>query len=212
MTPSTTSASAKSEDARRKRFRRFSLVPKPGQRGAGKRRTGLKTEYVDDRRRHVPQAHRLLDDLFGRAAPRRNDQERNVQLALIEAIAMAENARVLAEAFTVVRGDEEPGLLQNAARLELVKQLPDLLIEDRDAIVIRGGGKGYVPRRDVSLVQLGPILDQRVLAAINRCDCRNGGSSPAERDRGNGRPCSSGTRKRAAPGVSAGRASRGARD
>ena len=102
--------------------RRCSPVPKTGQRRPGKRRAGLLTEHVDDRRRQVPQAHRLLDDLFGRAAAGGNDQKRNVQLGLIETRAVAENAGVLAETFTVVRGDDQPGSLQNTAPVELVEQ------------------------------------------------------------------------------------------
>src|SRR5262245_8074194 len=86
------------------RRRRRSPVPKTGQRRPGKRRAGLKTEHVDDRRRQVPQAHRLSHDLFGRATPRGNDQKGNVQLGLIETRTVAENAGVLAETLPVVRG------------------------------------------------------------------------------------------------------------
>ena len=47
-----------------------------------------------------------------------------MQLGLIETRAVAENAGVLAEALTVVRGDDQPGSLQNAASPQLVDSLP----------------------------------------------------------------------------------------
>ena len=59
-----------------------------------------------------------------------------MQLGLVETRTMAENAGMLTETLAVVRGDDQPGLLQNPASLQLVDQLPELLIEIRDAVVI----------------------------------------------------------------------------
>ena len=73
---------------------------------------------------------------FVRDPTGRNDQERNVQLGLVEARAVAEDAGVLAEAFAVVRRDDQPGSLEDAAAPQLVEQLPELLVEVGDAIVI----------------------------------------------------------------------------
>ena len=50
-------------------------------------------------------------------------------------------AGVLAEAFAMVRGDDQPGSLQSPAVFQFVDQLAELLIEIRDAIVISVGGK-----------------------------------------------------------------------
>ena len=38
-----------------------------------------------------------------------------MQLGLVETLAVAENAGVLTETFAMVRGDDQPGLLQNPA-------------------------------------------------------------------------------------------------
>ena len=64
-----------------------------------------------------------------------------MQLGLVKTRAVAENAGVLTETFAMVRGDDQPGSLQNPAPVQLVDQLPELLIEVRDAIVISVGGK-----------------------------------------------------------------------
>ena len=66
-----------------------------------------------------------------------------MQLGLVKTLAVAENAGVLAETLAMVRGDDQPGSLQNSAAVQLVDQFPDLLIEVRDAIVISVGGKRH---------------------------------------------------------------------
>ncbi len=59
---------------------------------------------------------------------------------------MAEYAGVLAETFAMVRGDDQPGSLQEPATIQLVNQLPELLIEVGDAIVIGVRDKCYAFR------------------------------------------------------------------
>ena len=68
-----------------------------------------------------------------------------MQLGLVETLAVAENAGVLAETFAVVRGDEQPGIVQNPAPAQLVNQPPELFIEIRDAIVIGVDGECHAP-------------------------------------------------------------------
>ena len=64
-----------------------------------------------------------------------------MQLGLIETGSVAENAGVLAETFPVVRGDDQPGSVQDTTLPQLVQQLPDLFIEVGDAIVVSIDGK-----------------------------------------------------------------------
>ena len=64
-----------------------------------------------------------------------------MQLGLVETHAVAKIAGVLTEAFTMVRGDDQPGSLQNPTPVQLVDQLAELLIEIRDAIVISVDGE-----------------------------------------------------------------------
>ena len=96
-------------------------------------------------------SRRLTASLTARfgALPPGNDEQRNVELGFVETRAVNENAGVLAETFAVVRGDDQPGSLQNSAAVQLVDQLADLLIKIRDAIVISVGGKA-IPRARAS--------------------------------------------------------------
>ena len=187
-------------------------APRTGQRVPGKRRAGLQAGHVDDRRRQVPQADRLVDDLLRRAPPGRDDQERDVQLGLVEARPVAEDAGMLAETLAVVRGDDQPGLLEDPAPVQLVDQLPELLIEVRDAIVVGVGGECDALGRERRLVELPPVLDQDALIVVASARPRSGGAVPAAADRDNGRRSSSGRRRTAAPAAGAATASRGARD
>ena len=77
------------------------------------------TQHVDDRRRQVPEADRLGDDPL-RGRPRGNDHQRDVELGLIQARPVPEDAGMLAEALAMVRGDDHPGPFEDAATLELV--------------------------------------------------------------------------------------------
>lgn len=131
----------------------------------GKGRAGLQAEQVNDRRRQIPQTHRLLDHLFGRGTPGGNDQEWDVQLGPIETRTVAEHARVFTETLAVVRGDDQPGSIEDTSTLEFVEQLPELFIEVGDAIVVSGGDERDLLRRETTPVQIPPILDQPALAA-----------------------------------------------
>ena len=93
-----------------------------------------------------------------------------MQLGLVETRAVAENAGVLAETFAMVRGDDQPGSLQDPAPVQLVDQLAELLIEIRDAIVIGVGGECHALGRDSRLVELPPVLDQEALIVVGRLD------------------------------------------
>ena len=135
-----------------------------------------------------------------------------MQLGLVKTLAVAENAGVLAETFAMVRGDDQPGLLQNPAPVQLVDQLAELLVEVRDAIVISVGGEGHALGRDRRLVELPPVLDQDALIVVGRLDPETMKPVPAAVDRDNERRSSSRTRRTAAPAACAARASRGARD
>src|SRR5262249_47311365 len=121
---------------------------------------------IRDRRSYVAQAHGLFDDLLGRAFTRRNDQQRHVKLRLVETLAVAENTGVLAEALAMVGGDDQPGLFENSAPVQLVDQLPELLIEIRDAIVISVSDKCHARRRHGSLIKLPPMLNQTALVIV----------------------------------------------
>ena len=81
-------------------------------------------------------------------ATRGNDQERNMQLGLIETRSVAEYTGVLAETLAVIRDDNQPGSIQHAAPAQFVHQLADLLVEVRDAVVISIGGKRDLLRRE----------------------------------------------------------------
>ena len=48
---------------------------------------------------------------------------------------------MLAETFPVVRGDDQPGPVQDTAAPQIVEQLADLFIEVGDAIVVSIDGK-----------------------------------------------------------------------
>ena len=88
-------------------------------------------------------ADRFLDDLRRTASTWRDHEERDVQLRLVEARAVAEDAGMFAETLAVVRGDDQPRLLEDPASLQLVDQLPELLVEVRDAIVVGVDGEGH---------------------------------------------------------------------
>ena len=135
-----------------------------------------------------------------------------MQLGLVKTRAVAENAGVLAETFAMVRGDDQPGLLQNPAPLQLVDQLPDLLIEIRDAIVISVGGKCHALGQDRRLVELPPVLDQGALPFVVGLVPET--MKPSRRQLIGMMSIVSNSRKRktAAPAARAVTASRGARD
>ena len=59
-----------------------------------------------------------------------------MELRLVEARPMAEDAGMLAEALAVVRGDDHPGPIEDPAAAELVDQPAQLLVEIRDAVVV----------------------------------------------------------------------------
>ena len=75
----------------------------------------LKVRQPLERAVQVPQADRLLHDFFVGGASRWNNQKWNVQFGLIETGPVAEDAGVLAEAFPVVGGNNQPSSTQNSA-------------------------------------------------------------------------------------------------
>src|SRR5262249_35150706 len=94
---------------RRTRYRlgqrlRPGLFPKPRQRYPGKWRARFQTGQFGDRRRHVAETDRLADSPLGRAAPWRNDEQRNVQLGFVKTVTVTENAGVFSETFAMVGG------------------------------------------------------------------------------------------------------------
>jgi hypothetical protein len=64
-----------------------------------------------------------------------------VQLRLIKTDNISEYIFLFTETLAVDRGDNDPGVLQNAARLELIYQPSHLLVEIRDAVVVGGDGE-----------------------------------------------------------------------
>ena len=84
-----------------------------------------------------------------------------MELRLVEARPVAEDAGMLAEALAVVRGDDHPGPLEDAAALELVDQPAQLLIEVRDAVVVGVADEARsAAAESPRLVQRPPVLDQ----------------------------------------------------
>ncbi len=139
------------------------------------------TGQVDDGRRQFAQADGLFDDLLARDSTRRTDDERDVQLGIIQARTMTEAAGVLTEAFAVVCHDDQPGPFQRPQALECIQQPPELLIEVCNAIVVRPLGKIYAPLRNRRLVQKPPASDQKPLVfsrgrAPKRCSLPGGSS------------------------------------
>ena len=60
-----------------------------------------------------------------------------MELRLVETRSVPEHAGLFAEALAVIRGDDHPGPLENGTAIELVDQPAELLIEVRDAVVVR---------------------------------------------------------------------------
>src|SRR5262249_33589974 len=116
-------------------------LPQTCQRGAREWCVGLLAGQIDDRRRQVAETDGLLHYLRRRSSARRDEEKRNVNLGLGEALAVAQNASRLAETLPVVRGDDQPGLSQSTAALQVVDQFTDLFIEVGDAVVIGIGGE-----------------------------------------------------------------------
>ena len=79
-----------------------------------------------------------------------------MQLGLVETRPVAEDARVLAEALAVVRGDDQPGSLEDAAPVELVEQLAELLVEVGDAIVVGVDAQRQVLRAECRALSRSP--------------------------------------------------------
>src|SRR5262249_56431578 len=63
-------------------------------------------------------------------------------------------------------------LLQNATPLELVDQLPELLVEIRDAIVVCVDGELHALGRKSRLVQLPPMVNQKALIIVSGLDAK----------------------------------------
>ena len=93
-----------------------------------------------------------------------------MQLGLVETLPVAEDAGMFAETLAMVRHDDQPGILEDSATAQLVNQLPELLIEIGDAIVIGIGGELHALGREGRLVELPPMLDQDALIIIARLD------------------------------------------
>ena len=89
-----------------------------------------------------------------------------MKLCLVEARTVAEHIEMLPEAFAVVRGDDHPGPLQEAAAFELVGQLAELFIESGDAVVVRVAGKSDLPRGKLALVQRPPVVDEIISRSV----------------------------------------------
>ncbi len=79
---------------------------------------------------------------------------------------MGEHARVLAEAFAVVRHDDHPGTFQVVTAIELVEQPAELLIEICDAVVVQVVNEPQLLGRDSLLVERPPVFDQSSLLAV----------------------------------------------
>ena len=59
-----------------------------------------------------------------------------MDLRLIEARSMPEDAGMLAKALAVVPGDNHPGSIENPSSLQFVDQPAELLVQVRDAVVV----------------------------------------------------------------------------
>ena len=107
------------------------------ERYSGKRRTRRLTGKFDNGRCQVAETYRVLDDLPCLTSPWWNDDERNVQLRVVKTHAVAERSGVFTEAFAVVGGNDHPRLFEHPLSVQDVHQLPKLLIQVGDAIVVR---------------------------------------------------------------------------
>ena len=121
--------------------------------------SGCLTLNVKPKGNHGDQASESSDALShftNSDSARGNEEKWYVQLGLIQARPVAEDAAMLAEAFAVVRGNDQPGSLENSPPGELVDQPPELLVEVGDAIVISVDGEGQVLWHETNLVQVSP--------------------------------------------------------
>ena len=103
-------------------------------------------------RGHIPsrstnvagRSRRLTGSLTTRPAPElpgRNDHKRDMDFLAVQASAVAEEP-VLAQLFTVIRRDDDQGVLEQAAALEFVHQLANLGVKIADAVVVRVAHQG----------------------------------------------------------------------
>ena len=87
-----------------------------------------------------------------------------MELRLVEARAVPEHAGMLAETFPVVRGDDQPGPVEDVTAVELVDQPAELLVEIRDAVVVGGANEGILAHGEPPLVDSTPVFDEIHLA------------------------------------------------
>ena len=84
-------------------------------------------------------ANRLGDPPHRRANTVEEDQQRDVDLGVVEAAGVAEEL-VLAEVFAVVGGDDHQRVVEQAVLVERIEKHAELFIEVRDAVVVGVAG------------------------------------------------------------------------
>ena len=101
---------------------------------------GLEAEQRGDGRQHVDETRRVV---AGRAAKTGNaDQQRNVDRGIGQMLAVGEPVVVLAEAFPVVRREDDDAALEDPARGERIQQAAELAIEVRHLARVAGAVEG----------------------------------------------------------------------
>ena len=122
---------------------------------AGEPRVGRQAGQRQQRRREVDEAGRGLGDLSRRNAPGPADQKRDADRRVVEEEAVGLLA-MLAEAFAMVRGDDEDRPRGVGARVDRVEEPPELRVDEGDLAVVGVGGEPlFVPgRSDVRIVRV----------------------------------------------------------
>src|SRR4051794_33416223 len=110
-------------------------APTTCERASWERSFSTKSDQVGDRRGDVTQAHGAGDDPSLRYAPGEADQQWDVQLRPVEADPMPSKP-VLAEGLAVVGRDDDERIIQHPTSLEFGKQLAELTVKVRKAVVV----------------------------------------------------------------------------
>src|ERR1700722_9861060 len=83
-----------------------------------------------------------------------------MELGLVQPRPVPEHAVILAETLAMIRGDDHPRMFKNGTTLELVNQTTKLLVEIRNAIVVRITTETDLVLRRTFLHQHRPIAHQ----------------------------------------------------
>ena len=109
-----------------------------------------------------------VDDSWRRASRGGNDHKRNMELGLVETRPVPEDAGLFAEALAVIRGDDDPGPLEDGTTSEFIDQTAELLVEIGDTVIVRVASEMDLLRRRPPLRQHQPVLDHGRLTLVAR--------------------------------------------